>query len=409
MKKVLTLFLTLAMIVSMSSVVSFAEDTDTTFTIGTGTYGSLNDPNKVPMTEVAGLGGKADDDTAMAFVLDGAGCATSIRWQYPLTHINASDVATSGGSKGIYFAFNIYADGDVTARICYAGSYDIIKWNPDGTAKVTGLAEPITLERGKWHKVVLSMNDQNGGRFGGFIDGVKIPANVDSTWNSITGKGPLGFGFEAGSKNGIVAFDDAYSAYWSGSESYTHICSQDLPVYSGAENLTFDSEKNTITYNDEAFSDVASLEEAIQSAFSNAVYAGLFNADLSEHVEIVSDAKVLAVKLNTGAYHYFNVKKEEFTPISVEFVGDTTNVGAVSLFSNTTSSDKTLVMILVFKDENGVIQKLLTSEEISIASGEENVEVLIEPVEAEGLNAEVFFIESWATRLRLLDEIYKNY
>ena len=60
-------------------------------------------------------------DTAMAFVLDGAGCATSIRWQYPLTHINASDVATSGGSKGIYFAFNMYADGDVTARICYAG------------------------------------------------------------------------------------------------------------------------------------------------------------------------------------------------------------------------------------------------------------------------------------------------
>ena len=408
MKKIIALILAFAMIASLSSVIVFAEDDDTTFDIGRGTYGSLNDPSKISMTELAGIGGKAADDTSMGFVLDEVGISTSIRWQYPLTHINPSDVGTSGGSKGIYFAFNIYADGDVTARVCYGGSYNIIVWNPDGTATVTGVAEPIELERGKWHKVVLSMNDSNGGRLGFFIDGVKLTSNGDSTWNSITSKSPLSFGFEAKSKNGIVAFDDSYLAYWAGSDSYTKICSQDLYEYGGAEGLNFDADTKTISYDEDMFDSVEYLTEQINSMFLNSAEVILSNADMSAQAETVRDAKVATVRLDSGAYHYFTVKKMDFMPNYVEFVGDSENVGVVSTFSNLTLSDKSLVMILVFKDENDIIQKLCASEELVITPGEENVEVLIEPVESEGLNAEVFFIESWSTRLRLLDEIYKK-
>ena len=147
MKKVVSLIMAVSMIVCLFSAVAYADEQDKDFVIGTGDYGYVNNPTKIQMTEIFGLGGKAEDDSSMAFVLDEEGFSISIMWMYPLTHIDDSLIGTSGGAKGAYCTFNMYADGDPTVRITYKGSYEFITWKADGTATVGGASEPIMLER----------------------------------------------------------------------------------------------------------------------------------------------------------------------------------------------------------------------------------------------------------------------
>ncbi len=407
MKKILALFLCAAMVFSVSSLSVFAEETVGEL-VGVNTEdGSLNS-NQFSLTELSGLAGKASDDAATAFVLDESGASSEIKWSYALSEIVPDKVGTSGASKGIYFAFNLYASGDAVARISYSSGYKILEWGSDGTATATGASDPITMERGKWHKIVLSMNDSNGGRIALFVDGVRIAASADSTWNSISGKSPLSIGVVENSKNGIVAFDDIYYSYWEAPNTYNSIKGQDLPAITNTENVTYESETNTFVYAEDVFADVEGLGAELQSVFSNAEEIGIFNKDLSAPATDLADAKIVAIKLNSNAYCYFNIKMQEFIPDHVEIIGDETCSGVASIFSNPTSKDKSVVIILVLKDENGVIQKLAASPETVVEAGAEDVEIVIEPIESEGLKAEAFFIESWSTRLRLFDEIYKN-
>lgn len=408
MKKILALFLCITMVFAVSTLSVFAEETVSDLVAVNFEDGTLN-TNQFSLTELSGLGGKSSDDTSMAFVLDETGKDSEVKWSYALSGIDADKVATSGGSKGVYFSFNLYASGDVGARISYSSAgYKILEWNSDGTAIATGASEPLAMERGRWHKIVLSMNDSNGGRFALFVDGVRIATSADATWNSISTKSPLSIGILPNSKNGIVAFDDIYYSYWQSPNTYNNIKDQDLPLFANTENITFDSETNTFVYAEEVFADVEGLGAELQSAFSNAEEIGIFNKDLSAPATDLADAKIVAVKLNSNAYCYFNIKMQEFIPEHVEIIGDETCSGVASIFSNPTSKDKSVVIILVLKDENGVIQKLAASPETVVEAGAEDVEIVIEPIESEGLKAEAFFIESWTTRLRLFDEIYKN-
>ena len=407
MKKILSLFLCLAMLFNAMSLVAFAEETDNGIVDISPTDGSLN-IDDFSLQERAGLGGKKADDISMAFVLDESGTTSEIKWNYTLSGIESSKVGTSGGAKGVYFAFNLYASGEATAIFQYGDGYPILTWKPDGTAAVNGVSDPITMVRNRWHKVVVSMNDYSGGRLDLFVDGVRIKKEVDSSWGKISTKSPLSIGVSKGSKNGIVAFDDGYYSYWTSPTNYNKIKNQELPIFTETADISCNSAGDSLEYAEDTYADVNELIAGLRAAFSNAAQIRVYNNDLSAPASGLDDVKIVVIKLQSGAYCYFNIKMREFLPDSVNFIASDGDIGVTATFSNPTTRNKSVVAVMVLKDANGIIQKIAASPQTTVYSMDNDVAVSIEPIESENLIAEVFFIENWSARQRLFDNIYKN-
>lgn len=320
MKKILASLLTVAMIATLVPFAAFAEETvDTSFVFGSS-YGSFNSNVRYD-TELGGLGGKAEDDMAFAFVYESEeALAGDKRWSYPLTHLD--EFGTSGGSKGVYFEFNIYASGNATARVgCSAGN--IFLWAPDGTVSIpthAGTTVTTTLEHGKWHKVGLSLNESNGGRFGVFFDGKAITMDASKWQATSAAKSPIYFSIEKDSTNGVVAFDDPSCTVWNTSANgYRSVELQnDVAIAQNTNLLQIDTESKTISLNHypesyEAF--VASVAEG----FTNESEIRILTEDMSVEATTVEEAKIALVKTTNDAYDYYTFN--EYVKTDMEKVG----------------------------------------------------------------------------------------
>ncbi len=306
-RKILASLLTFAMVVSLIPLAAMAEETDTSFVFGTGTYGNFRSQG-IPGVQLGGIGGKAEDDMAMAFVVDSEFNGQESRWEYPTTHINASDVGTSGGAKGVYYSFNMYADGDVVVTVAYGSGISILKWNPDGSLNVPNVSEAVSAERGKWHKVVVSQNDSSGGRLALFIDGVRIGTGADGGWSGWGSKTPLLFGVLAESANGVAAFDDPYMTLWSDGNTYNKIKDQDTFVPEDSAFIDFDAEKKTLGFH-HSIEDVPSLAENVKTA-SSAKEVTICDKNLKV-TDAIDNAAYAVIKNNADAYHYYKLTKLE--------------------------------------------------------------------------------------------------
>ncbi|MBO5369224.1 MAG: hypothetical protein J6B23_00955, partial [Clostridia bacterium] len=209
-KKVLVSLLCLAMLATMIPFTSLAADAEETEVIF-GTGGSNGGNTEVNAAYVGGIGGKAADDTAYAFTFGETATTSSRRYQYDLTEYTA-------GTDEFTYEFNMYADGDAVAWVCYSSGYNLLRWDPDGKLwyNYNGtLTEFGTLTRGEWHKIAVSF--RSGCRFVYYVDGVYV-----SDYSGWTSKpNTLGFGYSNNSANGVVAFDDCvkykelYTAHYS--------------------------------------------------------------------------------------------------------------------------------------------------------------------------------------------------
>ncbi len=305
-KKLLASLLAVAMLAGLVPLGAMAE-TDTSFVFGTGTYGSFRSQG-IPGVQLGGIGGKAEDDMAMAFVVDSEFNGQESRWQYPTTHIAASDVGTSGGSQGIYYSFNMYADGNVVVSVGYGSGLSILKWNPDGSLNVPNVSGAVSAERGKWHKVVVSQNDSSGGRLALFIDGVRIGTSADAGWSGWGSKTPLLFGVLADSANGVAAFDDPYITLWNSGNTYYKNMSQDTIAPVDSETIDFDNDAKSLVYN-YSIADTSALADAIKTAAS-ASEVTICDENLSV-TENLADAKYAVIKNQANAYHYYSISELE--------------------------------------------------------------------------------------------------
>lgn len=165
-----------------------------------------------------------------------------------------------------------------------------------------------------------------------------------------------------------------------------------------------------IVYDENLIFDVSSIVSSIDAGDNRvAIYKDSTCAEPASGKLLGTEC--IVVEGSNGMYSYYCLKKASLSVYdnNVEFVYDSSKVGARAKFINTSSNDKTIVMIMVLKDENGIIQKLAASSELTIPAGSENPEdgiVEITPIVSNGYTAEVFFIESWSGRQRLFDDIY---
>jgi len=324
MKKLLASILALAMVLTIAPLASFAEEAveetvDTSFVFGSS-YGSFNSTVRYD-TELGGLGGKAADDMAFAFVYESdEALSGDKRWSYPLTHIE--EVGTSGGAKGVYFEFNIYADGGAIARVGCTGS-NIFLWKADGTVSIpthAGTTVTTTLERGKWHKVGLSLNESNGGRFGVYFDGVHITSDAAKWSASSAAKSPIYFSIEKDSTNGVVAFDDSSYTVWPSSTYNYNIIERpnDVATALDTDLLHVDTIEKKIKIKS-LITDFNTFTEDVAAAFTNESEIRLLTEDMSVEATTVEDAKIALVKTTNDAYHYYTIS--EYVKTSIELVG----------------------------------------------------------------------------------------
>lgn len=321
MKKILASLLTVAMIATLVPFAAFAEETvDTSFVFGTGSYGSFRSQG-IPGVQIGGIGGKAQDDLSMAFVVDSDFNGQESRWEYPTTHISADDIG-SGGTKGMYCSFNMYADGDTVVGVGYASNLSaILKWEADGTLtyNIEKVNHTIMLERGKWHKVVISVCEGVGQRVGLFIDGVLLSTTSDPGWSGWASKTPFLFGVPQTCGTGTVAFDDPYLTLWTDYNTYGKTMkANDVAIAANTDSLTFDTEAKTISLNHypesyDAF--VASVAEG----FTNETEIRILTEDMSAVATTVEDAKIALVKTINNAYDYYTFN--EYVKTDMEKVG----------------------------------------------------------------------------------------
>ena len=324
-KKLLASLLALAMIASVAPLGAMAEETeavDTSFVFGTGSYGGFNYDTVAHEygKQVGGIGGKASDDLALAFVYDSdEPLANDKRWSYPFTHIE--ELGTSGGSKGVYFEFNIYADGNATARVDCATS-NILLWAPDGTVSIpthAGTTVTTTLERGKWHKVGLSLNESNGGRFGVYFDGVRATDDA-ATWDRTSAaKSPLYFSIEKNSTNGIVAYDDPSYTVWYGSASnYSNVVKPNDIIQTTTSDY-FDLEEDKSISVKKYMEDIDTYKANLAEVFTNESEVRLLCDDMTTEASAFEEVENVLVKTVTNAYYQYTVN--EYVKSGVELIG----------------------------------------------------------------------------------------
>ncbi|MBE7052633.1 MAG: hypothetical protein E7395_08755 [Ruminococcaceae bacterium] len=351
MKKILASLLTVAMIATLVPFAAFAEETvDTSFVFGTGSYGSFRSQG-IPGVQIGGIGGKAQDDLSMAFVVDSDFNGQESRWQYPITHIDDNAVGNSGGTLGIYYSFNMYADGDAVIGIGYGSNISsILKWEANGnvTFKKAGVNTTHYIERGKWHKVAISQADESGRRLALFIDGVKLSGNADAGWGTWNpGKNPLLFGVLGTSGIGTAAFDDPYMTLWSGGNTYNKTMrTNDIAIAVNTDSLTTDTTAKTISLNhypDSYDAFVASIAEC----FINESEIRVLTEDLCCEATTVEDAKVALVKTINNAYDYYTFNeyvKTDMEKVGLSKVEDDSSIGGDNWKSN----------IIILKDKIAV-------------------------------------------------------
>lgn len=76
-----------------------------------------------------------------------------------------------------------------------------------------------------------------------------------------------------------------------------------------------------------------------------------------------------------------------------EYVG---GKGVNAKISNNTSDTQTVVMLMTVKNANGAVERVYSSDEVTLTSGQTNVPISISPVPVSDGKVEVFFLNGWA-------------
>lgn len=302
-KKVLVALICIAMLTSVLPVVSLAAGADET-EIVFGTGGKNGGNSEVTAQYVGGIGGKAADDTAYAFVFGETPTVSSRRYEYDITEYTP-------GTDEFTYEFSMYADGDAVAWICYRGGNHLIRWDADGKFYYNynnTMTEYIELTRGEWHKVAISF--RKGNRFVFYVDGQLL--TDFSGW--LSSPEMLGFGYLSTSANGIVAYDDCvkykelYTAHYS-KPYYTDpaLTAVDKTVEIADNVVNYDAE--LITTSDALLSKLASAETDTIRLYTDSTLATL----ITDSTALTGDEAIVVESANKG-YAYYTLDNSYIAP-----------------------------------------------------------------------------------------------
>lgn len=350
------------------------------------------------------LGGKSDlgDDYFALKSVRKYSSSNAARWKYSLedaekkTYTWEVDVlVTEGAVVNMGFStYNIFVMSDSLIR---------------GQVQGATLDNPqVQNKPNQWRKVVLSY-DESKRQMQSYVDGNQVGIVTGMDFHNLK---YAAFSMDIGLSEigSTVVYDNAimYNEPYDPSKHINQAPEISLITDVSGIDLTGD----TIFYDEEVVSDVETILSSIDAGDSNiSVFKDSTCTELAENE--LSGSECIAVEGTNGMYSYYYLNKASLAIYDnkVEFVKEGSSVGAITKFTNTSSTDRTVVMIMVLKDENGIIRKLAASREIVVPSKTDNPDdaiVEISPITCGDYTPEVFFIESWSNRQRLFDKIYSE-
>ena len=345
-----------------------------------------------------GIGGKASDDPS-----------------YVLTAGNTA-VGVAGGIKYTQtkilftYAFNVYADGDAIFKVFFdnnlSGDKVLFDWNADSTYQCykdgTTVEISGTMERNKWHRMVFEYCFSNG-RYKIFADGKQLGSgntNLGGSWGTDEKIGTLGmfFAIDKNSKNGRVAFDNLNAHYGLSDDKY-----DTLTLSTDSEDIDiFDSE---ISVN---VSNIATADDFMNHLTTNAARMMLYTDETySEEATEIGDKSILVLEnAEQSTYKYYTVGPSRVEVTDVDFVRNGSLITATSSVRYSSSNSAPVTMIMVLKDNNGFIRKILSSDTVSVSKTP--VEIILSDADSAEYKAEVFFINNWSDRKAIFYKIYSE-
>lgn len=291
--------------------------------------------------DMGGLGGKAVDDVAYSLRV----CSQTFS-EWGCQEIKLADKIGSVYHTDVPFTvvFNAYADGDAVMRISCgyrtSTASEMFLWEADGTLKWRNTAgdndEPAgivsNVTRGRWHRFAIVWDPRSGsidnmttgsGRYELYVDGQRLGSSTFKT-STDSSLGTMLVGVDMDSTSGRVAFDDFVA--WTG--EYDGDLMGDVLTISEMEGATVNVDTKTVIADPDVYSNVADLNTALTEAlgtenvkiFSDSTFT-------AEATELVSGIVAL-VELETGAYHYLDIKVEAKDEYNTAYIRED--------FSNTT-------------------------------------------------------------------------
>lgn len=335
---------------------------------------------------LGGIGGKGEDDLSSVFM------ATDALVSY-------SRIEHATNAIPFTIEMNIYADGDAIARANYRYSDDVNQlfyWDVDGTFyyNVNGtLTAGDVIKRAQWHKVAVCY-DAPRGRYHIYLDGERLTDNGSPFFTDAT---RIMYGISKGSANGKVAFSDleSYYGYYYNEGEYA------LPTLS-ANADGVEIADGIIKVDPAKVESMDALASAI-STDADSVSIFVDNTYTAEATELSDGNAVVLVDNDTKTYAYYTIKLLNVNIDSVEFSRTSDKVSAMANLSYEGSVPKTATLVMVLKDSDGRIVKVVSSLTSEVGA---STQLSTPEAEHNGLKAEAFLLTDWNLREELSDIIY---
>ena len=305
------------------------------------------------------------------------------------------------------YALNFYADGNSTMEVYFRKNdmdmCKLLEWLPNGTFNMYTSADSVNatlsitenLARGQWHRMVL-MHDLNRGRFHIYIDGEFKGNSFGGMWGSTVNRLYIGAG--KGSTNGSVALGNIRGCYKMVKEDY--------------ENISLSSVGDALTIADNVISvdvsTVENVEDVIAHLSTNAANVRAYkDSSFSEIADKVTDTTVLVLSnASETAFRYYKLIPARIEVSNASFCRDGGMIYASAEAKYNSQNSKLLTAVLVIKDTDGRVTKLITSPTAEVSSTVCPFSVSSEISDTE--HAEMFFIDNWTSRLGYEYKIFKE-
>ncbi|MBE7050102.1 MAG: hypothetical protein E7394_04945 [Ruminococcaceae bacterium] len=251
------------------------------------------------------LGGRLDKSSVfnIGAIPDGVNVTHTNGYKWVLDATQPYTFETSVYFDGTAFpAVNVQYEDDLAYTVLMmVGTDGYVYYSNDGTRTKTD----IKPEPGKWHRLVVEFQ-QSRGRFAIYLDGVLI--TDFSKWYNATQADDLWIGVASHSANGCVAFDD-FKAYYG---TYTKDAN-DAIVTTDSDGIKFDAESKVVVYDGNAYTDTASLIQAVKTA-TGATYANLFTDSTYETpaTDLGNASALVFTSPNGNTYSYWSVRTKNF-------------------------------------------------------------------------------------------------
>ena len=102
-----------------------------------------------------------------------------------------------------------------------------------------------------------------------------------------------------------------------------------------------------------------------------------------------------AQPLEADSYTYFSTPEDVFDIKDVVFDEYKGGNGVKAKVSNDTSESQKVVMLMTVKNANGAVERVYSSDEITLEPGQTDIEISISPVPVSDGKTEVFFLNGW--------------